>query len=117
MASKTREITITDDKGAFKAFFQRFTGEKQEYDFEGISTLRKLLSNEKARIMHVVKTKSPGSIYKLAKLLKRDFKSVISDVKLLEKFGFLDMAYEKTGNRARLKPFLAVDSLHVIFKV
>lgn len=114
--SKTREITIIDEGGAFHALLKRFTGSK-DYDFEGIAFLRKLLSNEKARLMHTIKTKKPGSIYELAKMLERDLKSVNNDVKLLEKFGFIEMIAEKTGKRARLKPILSVDSMHITIKL
>lgn len=114
--NKTREITIIDEEGAFNVLFKRFSGEK-EYDFEGLGVLRKLLSNEKARLMHVIKTKKPSSIYGLAKELKRDFKSVSEDIKLLEKFGFIEMVSEKSGRREKLKPTLAVDSMYIKIKV
>lgn len=114
--SKTREITIIDDSGTFNSFFKLFKGEGS-YDFEGIATLRKLLSNEKAKILHMIKTKKPKSIYELAKQLNRDFKSVIDDVKLLEKFGFVDMISEKSGKRERLRPVLSVDSMHIHIKI
>ncbi len=114
--SKTREITIIDEGGAFNTFFKRFTSEK-EYDFGGISTLRKMLSNEKARLLHVLKTKKPGSIYELAKILSRDFKSVSDDIKLLESFGFLEMVAEKTGKRERLRPVLVIDTMYIKIKI
>ena len=114
--SKTREITIVDEGGAFNVILKRFTGEK-DFDFEGLSSLRKVLSNEKARLIHTIKTKSPKSIYELAKILDRDFKSVSDDIKLLEKFGFVDMIAEKTGNRERLRPVLVVDSMHITVKL
>ena len=117
MATKTREINIVDESGTFKTFFKRITGEHTDYDFEGLSALRRLLSNEKARILHVVKAKHPSSIYGLAKILKRDFKSVNEDVKLLERFGFVDFIAEKTGKRERLKPVIVVDSIHINFKI
>ncbi len=113
---KTREITIVDEKGTFTSFFKLFKSESS-YDFEGIALLRKLLSNEKAKILHAVKTSKPKSIYELAKLLKRDFKSVIDDVKFLEKFGFIDMIAEKSGGRERHRPILAIDSMHIHFKI
>jgi predicted transcriptional regulator len=113
--SKTREITIIDEGGRFNVLFRKLAGEA-EYDFEGISLLRKLLSNEKARLLHVIKKNNPKSIYELARVLKRDFKSVSGDIKLLEKFGFLEMIAEKTGKRGRLKPRLAIDSLHIYLK-
>ena len=115
--TKTRDITIVDNGGAFSLFFKKFTGEEREYDFEGISALRKLLSNEKARILHVIKNKKPDSIYKLAKILKRDLKSVNNDVKLLERFGFIDMISEKTGKRERLRPVIVVDSVRINLNV
>lgn len=117
LKSKTRDITITDDSGAFSTFFRRFSGESSEFDFEGLSALRKLLSNQRARLLHTIKTKKPGSIYTLAKLLGRDFKSVFQDIKLLERFGFIEMVAEKTGKRERLRPILVSDTIHINIKV
>jgi predicted transcriptional regulator len=114
--SKTREITIIDEGGTFNAILRRFAG-SGDYNFEGLALLRNLLSNEKARLMHTIKTKNPNSIYGLAKLLKRDFKSVNEDIKALEKFGFVDMIAEKTGKRERLRPILTVDSIHLHIKL
>jgi predicted transcriptional regulator len=113
---KTREITIIDEGGTFDVLIRRFTKEK-DFDFEGLASLRKLLSNEKARLMHVLKKNKPGSIYELAKVLKRDFKSVNDDIKLLEKFGFVDLISEKTGKRERLRPTLVVDSMNINIRI
>ena len=79
--TKVRQITLVNEKGTFKTLFKKFSGEKKDYDFEGLSALRNLLSNEKARILHTIKIKNPISIYNLAKILERDFKSVNDDVK------------------------------------
>ena len=119
MASKikTRQITLVDNKGTFKSFFRRFSGEKKDYDFEGLKSLRKILSNEKARALHLIKHKHPRSIYDLSRLLKRDFKSVNEDIKLLERFGFIDLVSEKTGKRARLKPVVVVDAINIEIKI
>lgn len=114
---KIREISIVDEAGTFTTFFKRFTSENLEFDFEGISSLRKLLSNEKARLLHVLKSKKPSSIYALAKILGRDFKSVSNDIKLLERFGFIEMTAEKTGNRKRLRPILVVDEVDIKLKI
>lgn len=117
MASKTREITIVENNGTFIPYFKKFIGEENEYDFEGISALRKLISNEKARLLNVIKNKKPSSIYHLAKLLKRDLKSVNNDIKLLERFGFIDLIAEKTGSRVRHKPIVVVDSMYISLKL
>ena len=115
MAQKTRirEITITDDRGAFTSFFKKITGDRSDFNLEGLSALRSLLSNEKARMIHVIKTRNPISIYDLAKMLQRDFKSVSEDIKLLEEFGFIDLIKENTGKRERLKPIVIIDILKI----
>lgn len=115
--SKTREISIVEESGAFNTFFKKLSGDTQAYDFEGLSALRKLLSNERARLLHVIKAHNPGSIYELSKKLGRDFKSVSEDIKLLERFGFIEMASEKTGKRKRLKPVLAINTLYITIKI
>lgn len=114
---RTREVTITDEGGAFKTFFKKFTGEHSVYDFEGIGALRKILSNQKLRVLHVLKAQKPISIYALAKYLGRDFKSVSDDIKLLERFGFIELVAEHSGKRKRIRPVLAVDSVHINVKV
>ena len=64
---KIRTISLLEKEGTFSTIFQRFKStKKQESD---ISSLRHLLSNEKARLLHICKTKEPSSIYELAKLL------------------------------------------------
>lgn len=115
--SKTREITIVEEGGSFHPLFRKSSSDKSEFDFEGLSALRKILSNERARLLHVLKTNKPESIYSLAKILKRDFKSVNQDIKLLERFGFIDLISEKTGNRERLRPIVVIDSLHLIINL
>jgi predicted transcriptional regulator len=115
MAQKTRvkEITITEDRGTFSSFFKKFSGDKNDFDFKGLASLRSLLSNEKARIIHIIKSKNPKSIYEVAKLTNRDFKSVSEDIKLLEEFGLLDLIKETTGKRERLKPVAIIDVLKI----
>ena len=115
--TKTREIVIVDKGGTFDTFLKRFTGEKENYDFESLSALRKLLSNERARLLHTIKTKKPNSMYSLAKILGRDFKAVSEDIKLLQRFGFIEMISEKTGKRQRLRPALVIDSLYITIKI
>ena len=115
--TKTREVTIVDESGAFHSFFKKLTGDSKDYDFEGLSALRKILSNEKARLLHTIKTKKPNSIYNLAKILDRDFKSVSEDIKLLQRFGFIEMISEKTGKRERLKPTVVIDTLNITIKL
>ena len=110
-----REITLKRERGAFSIFKKNL--DKQNYDFSGILELRQLLSNEKARILYVIKTQKPNSIYDLAKKLKRGFKAVNDDVKLLERFGFIELAHENVGSRIRHKPVILVDTVTINVKI
>ena len=114
--NKVIDITISESKGAF-SMLKKGLLSKEEYDFEGLSALRRLLSNEKARMLHVLKTQRPDSIYTLAKKLGRNFKTVNDDIKLLERFGFIELVEEKTKNRIRHKPVLLIDSLTINLKI
>lgn len=114
--SKTREVLIKESKGTF-SILKRLGFSTEDYDFSGISALRQLLSNEKARILDVIKYQKPGSLYKLAKILGRDFKSVKEDIKLLERFGFIELIQERTKNRIRHKPEIVVDNITINIKL
>lgn len=113
---KIREITIKESKGTF-SIFRKSGVSKKDYDFSGILALRQLLSNEKARILHVIKTKKPKSIYELSRMLERGFKSVNDDIKLLERFGFVVLLKEKTKDRTRYRPKVVVDVMTIHIKV
>jgi len=114
MAKQTKEIniSITENEGTFSSIFSKIRGENKNSE---ISLVRHLLSNEKARLLHIAKTKQPESIYKLAKLLGRDFKSVRHDIRILERFGFIELVSSHKNNRELLRPI--VDADRVIIKI
>ena len=116
MKTKIREITITESKGTFHIFKKSKTS-KQDYDFSGVLALRQLLSNEKARILSVIKNEKPVSIYDLSKKLNRGFKSVNDDIKLLQRFGFVELVEEKTKNRIRHKPEIVIDTITINVRI
>lgn len=113
---KTREIIIHEDKGVF-SILQKLKISKQDYDFSSLLSLRQLLSNEKARMLHVIKTEKPDSIYSLAKKLNRGFKCVFDDVKLLERWGFIELIEEKTKHRIRHKPVISASGIVIKFNI
>ena len=112
--TKTRYVDINVNKGNFVS---KLIGGDSAHDFSDIKLLRNLLSNEKARILFALKSNKPKSIYALAKLLGRDFKSVRDDIKVLERFGFIEFHAEKTGKRESLMPVLIVDKLEIIIDI
>jgi predicted transcriptional regulator len=115
---KVREVTIRESRGKFNIFSSsNKETSKDNYNFDGLNSLRKLLSKEKARILDAIKYKKPGSIYELAKLLKRPFKATFDDVKLLERFGFIQMTKEKVNSRVRHKPIIISDHMIIHIKI
>ncbi len=105
---KTRNITLAEKGGAFSAIFHKIKGDKKSSE---VSNLRQLFSNEKARLLHIVKTKQPASIYELAKLLGRDFKAVRHDIRVLEKFGFIELTSSHKHGRERIRPVIDADQV------
>jgi len=105
---KTRTITIAEKGGTFSTIFHKIKGSKKN---SGIASLRQLLSKEKARLLHICKTKQPQSIYELAKLLGRDFKAVRYDIKILEQFGLIELISSIKQGRERLRPIVDADKL------
>ncbi len=77
-------------------------------------TARAIFTEGRLRIIQVLKEKSPGSIYDLAKLLERDFKNVYDDVSFLSGLGILRVE-EKTTGRKQKKPILLCDK--ILFKM
>ncbi|MBU0959676.1 MAG: HTH domain-containing protein [Nanoarchaeota archaeon] len=112
--TKTRYLDINIDE---RGFVSKLIGAKKSYNFSDIKLLRNLLSNEKAKILYVLKKQKPVSIYALAKILGRDFKSVREDVKILERFGFIEFHAEKHGKRESLMPVLIIDKLEMIINI
>ena len=119
MADKTRIIDIYEKDGTFQSIFKRFSSihEKEEYNTHDLSLVRRVLSNEKARLLHTIKVKQPKSIYSLAKILDKDFKTVRENVILLKKFGFLDLIEEKSGKRRLHKPVLTANSINITIRI
>lgn len=109
--TKTLLIDLHVEKDGIVSRFLSKKTKESKYNPEDIVLLRKIFSNEKTRILYVLKSKKPKSIYSLAKILKRNFKSVYTDLKILERFGFIEFHSEKKGNRESLKPVLKIDSI------
>ncbi len=111
MKQRTRIINISIMPGAFSFLFRR----SEDYDFSELSQLRQILSNERAKLVSIIRTKNPESIYHLAKISKRDFKSVQKDLSLLQKFGIIEFQKGEKGKRRRFKPVISVDKLQINF--
>jgi len=112
---KTKTITLSEKQGTFSIIFHRFKG-KTAQNTE-VANLRHLLSNERARLLHTIKTKKPASIYELTKLLRRDFKAIRQDIRLLEHFGLIEIISSHKKGRERLRPVVDVDKIIITINV
>lgn len=112
----TREIFIKESQGTFSLFKKPISDDKR-YNLSGVSSLRQLLSNEKAKMLSVIKTEKPSSLYDLSKKLGRGFKAVYGDVTLLKRFGFVDIIEEKINNRIRHRPVIVNDTITINIKI
>jgi len=110
--TRVREVFLKESEGTFS-----FLKSKGNYNFDGLSSLRKLLSKERAKLLDTIKYKQPTSIYNLSKILNRPFKAVMDDVKLLERFGFIEFIKETHNGRRRHRPKIVVDEIMVHLKI
>ncbi|MBI5588570.1 MAG: MarR family transcriptional regulator [Deltaproteobacteria bacterium] len=64
--------------------------------FDSVEDMQKFLSPERIRLLRMVHERTPKSIYELAKMLDRDRKNVIEDVKMLEAVGLIERKAAKS---------------------
>lgn len=106
----SRTITLTEKQGRFSTILNKFKPGKNS---PVNASLRQLFSDERARLIHIIKTKKPASIYELAKLVNRDFKAVRYDVRLLESFGIVELVSTHRKGRDLLTPIIEIDKLNI----
>lgn len=70
--------------------------------FTSIEAARNLLTPSRLAVLRAVRTKRPRSIYELAKTLKRDFKNVQEDLRILERYGLVRVTKSRGSRRARV---------------
>lgn len=75
-----------------------------------LETARGIFTEARLQIISILKKKNPKSIYALAKLLKRDFKNVYTDVSFLSELGIISIEENKEGRREK-KPKLVCSKI------
>ena len=118
MKVKNIKIAIKSDPVLFSEIKQVWNslekGEKVQKHkgvyFENLDTMRKVLTEERLRILKTIKTKNPQSIYELAKLIKRDIKNTFNDVQFLAQVGLIELKKTKDG-REKTTPQVNYDQI------
>ncbi len=81
--------------------------------FGSVESFRQFFTPKRIELLRVIKHVHPESIYELAKLTKRDFKSVVTDIKILEKFGMVDTRKVPVKGGYKVRPMFDYDKLSV----
>ena len=85
--------------------------------FESIEDFRAFLTPERMRLLRTARVEKPESVYELAKLLERDFKSVLADARHLENIGLLSMEKYKAGMRVKVRPVCRAKKIEMEIKI
>ena len=112
------KIMIMDNKTLFKKVIDDVENRIEQKEdriivVDSIDAFRKLFTNERLRLLTVVKKTKPDSIYQLAKTLQRDLKSVQSDAKFLQSLGLLELNEYKEGLRIKLRPVVKAKNIQL----
>jgi len=120
MKVKNIKLTIKERKNVLNEFTKTLAkarkGEMpvphEEVSFQNIDTLRKVITEKRMELLHVIKQHAPESIYELAKIVGRDLKSVNTDITVLVDLGLvsLERLHEE---RKKTKPRVEFDRLNV----
>jgi predicted transcriptional regulator len=78
---------------------RRHPKKSDEVGFTSIEAARNFLTRERLALMRTIRTRHPGSLYELAKMVKRDFKNVQDDIGILERHGLVRISKESRGKR------------------
>ena len=78
--------------------------------FENLEAMRKVLTENRLKMLKVIKKEHPSSVYALAKLLKRDIKNTHDDVQILAGLGLVDLKKTKEG-RERNTPVVNYEKI------
>jgi predicted transcriptional regulator len=106
--AKTLTIQIRSIGEALEGFKDTFKAaevggrvrEREGVYFTSMEAARNLLTPNRLALLRAIRTKRPGSIYELAKMVHRDLKNVQGDLKLLERYGLVRMSQEhRKGKR------------------
>jgi len=126
MGMKVKRIEIevkpfkADEKDVAEAFKKISKGEKIREDkivVESLDELRKVLTKERIRLLHAIRTKKPKSIYDLSLMLERDRKATITDIEILKRLGLVKIAKRRTMKRIRTVPTVPYTKIDVAISV
>jgi predicted transcriptional regulator len=118
--AKTLTIEIKSTEEALEGFRKTFkaleTGQcvarHEGVYFTSIEAARNLLTRNRLALLRAIRAQHPGSIYELAKTVKRDLKNVQQDLRILQDYGLVRMTpVRRTGKRRAKVPEALFDEI------
>ncbi|MEK6589720.1 MAG: MarR family transcriptional regulator [Nitrospinota bacterium] len=95
---KSDEDIFKEVKGVWEKIEKGEKVKKHEgISFESIDDMRKILTEERLKILKTIKKEHPQSIYELAKMIHRDIKNTFDDVQFLAQAGLVELRKTKNG--------------------
>lgn len=118
MKVRNIRISIKSDEELFKEVKEVVEkierGEKvkkhEGISFESIESMRKILTDNRLKVLKTIKKEHPQSIYELAKILHRDIKNTFDDVQFLANAGLVELKKTKDG-REKTTPIVNYDKI------
>jgi predicted transcriptional regulator len=109
--TKTLTIKIKPLEEALEGFRKTFkaveagrrVNRREGIYFTNVEAARNLLTPNRLVLLRVIRRQRPGSIYQLAKILKRDLKNVQDDLHLLEEYGLVRITQGYGAGRRTVK--------------
>jgi predicted transcriptional regulator len=81
--------------------------------FESLDAVRAVLTEKRLALLGLVRGRAPGSVAELARMAKRDFKSVYRDVEALRELGLIKVAGTRRGVSSRLQS----DATEIVLRI
>ena len=108
------EQALNDAIGAMRAIKGRKRVAKRHAEyFESLGAVRAALTEKRLALVRIVRQQKPGSLAALARLARRDFKSVYRDVEALRDLGLVTMATTRRGISSRLRS----DATEIVLRI
>ncbi len=84
--------------------------------FNDLDTLRSVLTKERMRLLHYIRTKHPESIYELAKMTDRKWRAVANDIEILSNVGLVKLV-RKEKPKEIIKPIVNFSKMNISISV
>jgi predicted transcriptional regulator len=91
---------------------KRVAKRRGEY-FESLEAVRAALTDKRLALIRLVRERKPGSVAELARLARRDFKSVYRDVEALRDLGLITLGVTRRGVSSPLRS----DATEIVLRI